>query len=97
MWFKRLLMRWVRQASEASRPDQKISVDTASPPASGLNGEHVYSVALRKAMNGVILELGAYKPNPRGPDWTYTHFLVPEGESIPDAVTALLVNQRLTS
>ncbi len=100
MWFKKILLRWTQDAIKSEVADKPVmATDWASPgmpknPAQ-LGGEQNFVVSMRKAVNGTVLELGTHKPNRNGPDWTYEYFVVPDGESIPDAVTALLVNQRL--
>jgi hypothetical protein len=99
MWFKKLLRRWMMDAAREERegPKPPSLVESISGKShSQVAGDAHLTVALRKAVNGHILEMGVYASNPRGPDWTYTHFILPEGESIPDAVAALLVNQRLS-
>lgn len=58
-------------------------------------GEVTATVSLRPAVNGHILELGIYKPNPRGSDWTYTSYVVGADDNLNDAVTTLLVTQQL--
>lgn len=99
MWLKRVVRRWV---AEAARDDMHkgntLEVAIGSNPTTGtMNGEAHVSVSLRKAMNGLILEMGTYKPDPRGPDWTYKHYILKEGEDVAAAVAALLVNHRLNS
>jgi hypothetical protein len=98
MWFKKLLRRWMMEASRDSRNPSRDSILEAlagNKTHNQMAGDAQLTVALRKAINGHILEMGVYASNPRGPDWTYTHFVLTEGESVPDAIAALLVNQRL--
>lgn len=94
MWFKKLLLRWVSDAQRDrdSTPEPPLAVKGSNT----LNGDTALSVTIRKATNGHILELGKFVPNPRGPDWTYTHYLLLEGESLQDAIAVLLVNERLS-
>lgn len=47
-------------------------------------------VSVLHAMNGRLLEVGVYKPNPRGPDWTYDLFVVPENATLAAAITTVL-------
>jgi hypothetical protein len=57
-------------------------------------GEHV-RISLRPAINGKILEIGTFKSNPRGPDWTFEHYCLREEEDVAAAVAALLVRGKL--
>lgn len=47
-------------------------------------------VAVLQAMNGRVLEVATYKPNPRGPDWTFELFIVPENATLAAAITTVL-------
>ncbi len=99
MWFKQTLRRWVFEA-EACDVNKPASAHhaIADSPAVGLmeGGDAQIRVSLRSARNGKILEVGTFKPNPRGPDWTYQYYIVPEGEDISQWVTTALVSQRLS-
>jgi Mg/Co/Ni transporter MgtE len=50
-----------------------------------------------KAMNGRILEVSTYKPNNHGPDWTNEMFIVPEDQTLTQALTTLLVLKGLNT
>ena len=96
MWLKKLLLRWTQQAIQAQTGPVLSTADWAQPKSPNqLSGDTQVTVGIRKVMNGYVLEMGSFKANPRGPDWTYTHFILPEGGNIPEAVAALLVKQRL--
>ncbi len=47
-------------------------------------------IGVMKAMNGRLLELSTYKPNPHGPDWTTELFIVPEDQTLGQALTMVL-------
>lgn len=47
-------------------------------------------INILRAMNGRILEVSTYKPNPHGPDWTSELFIVPEDQTLQQALTTLL-------
>jgi hypothetical protein len=99
LWFKKLLYRWAMTGGNAlsentpRRPDFAEVISGKSNQQ--VNGDAYIQVALRKAVNGTILEVGTFKPNPRGPDWTYAHYVMMEGDDLSHAVAALLVKQRL--
>jgi hypothetical protein len=50
-----------------------------------------------KAMNGRILEVSTYTPNKHGPDWTNEMFIVPEDQTLTEALTTLLVLKGLNT
>ena len=54
-------------------------------------------IGVMKAMNGCILEIATYKPNPHGSDWTTEMFIVPEDQTLTQALTTLLVMKGLNT
>jgi hypothetical protein len=56
-----------------------------------------FRIGVMKAMNGRILEVSTYKPNNHGPDWTTEMFIVPEDQSLTQALTTLLVMKGLNT
>lgn len=48
-------------------------------------------VTMMKAVNGTLLEVAVYRPNPRGPDWTSTIYIVPAEQPLAEAVATALV------
>jgi hypothetical protein len=56
-----------------------------------------FRIGVMKAMNGRILEVSSYTPNKHGPDWTTEMFIVPEDQSLTQALTTLLVMKGLNT
>ena len=54
-------------------------------------------IGVLKAMNGRILEVSTYKPNNHGPDWTNEMFIVPEDQTLTQALATLLVLKGLNT
>jgi len=54
-------------------------------------------IGVMKAMNGRILEVSTYKPNNHGPDWANELFIVPEDQSLTQALTTLLILKGLNT
>ena len=50
-----------------------------------------FRIGVMKAMNGRILEVSTYKPNNHGPDCTNEMFIVPEDQTLTQALTTLLI------
>lgn len=100
MWLKKLLRKWVVQATQEAAPKlssnagwaEAISNPTPTPrPESTPECQ----VTLRKAVNGYFLELAQHKPQVRGPDWQYSYFVLEDTADLATAIAALLVKQRL--
>ena len=56
-----------------------------------------FRIGVMKAMNGRILEVSTYKPNNHGPDWTSEMFIVPEDQTLTQALTTLLILKGLNT
>lgn len=99
MWFKRLLRKWVVQATQAGEPKQTSSfadaILSSTSPTVRPESTPDCQVTLRKAMNGYFLELAQHKPQQRGPDWQYSYFVLESTADLASAIAALLVKQRL--
>jgi hypothetical protein len=54
-------------------------------------------IGVMKAMNGRILEIATFKHNPHGPDWTTELFIVPEDQTLSEAITTVLVTKGLNT
>lgn len=54
-----------------------------------------YRLTVLRCLNGRAIEIGTYKPNPHGPDWTFDMFIVPEGDLISDAIVKVLAIKAL--
>ena len=63
-----------------------------TPTGSVLNFNGAYSnISVINAINGRIIQIGNYQPNNHGPEWTYEHFIVPEGEPLEPAIATILL------
>ena len=89
MTLKQWLRNWLMN-------DQPVAIKDAdiSDRVSG-NGQPTYRLTLVKAMNGRMLEVGIYKPNPHGPDWKYELFIIDNDERVSDAVAKVLAIKAL--
>ena len=100
MWFKKLLRKWVVQATNDEMPKQSSTAGWAEAisnpsPVARPESTPECQVTLRKAMNGYFLELAQHKPQQRGPDWQYSYFVLESTADLASAIAALLVKQRL--
>jgi len=92
MTFKQLIRNWLM--SDSSPGLVSTSEAQLSERATG-NGQPSYRVTLVKAMNGRLLEVGVFKPNPRGPDWTYELYVINDNETVADAIAKVLAIKSL--
>ena len=97
MWLKRLLRKWVVQATNEVMPKQASVLEEVmrNNPTPRPESTPECQVTLRKAVNGYFLELAQHKPQVRGPDWQYSYFVLEDTADLASAIAALLVKQRL--
>jgi hypothetical protein len=53
------------------------------------------SFTVLRAMNGRIIKVSSYKPNPRGPEWTHELHIVKDDEKIPDVIARIMAIKAL--
>jgi hypothetical protein len=53
------------------------------------------SFTVLRAVNGRIIKVSTYKPNPRGPDWTHELYIVKDDEKIPDVIARIMAIKAL--
>jgi hypothetical protein len=84
-WMKRKLRQWVfeNEANKLGRAEATVDHDNVQ------SGD--FRIAVKRAINGKVLEISTYNPNPRGSSWTTDLFVVPQDESLKDALTMLLL------
>ncbi|MFM1990271.1 MAG: hypothetical protein RJA99_3228 [Pseudomonadota bacterium] len=87
------IRKWLRNwlTSDVPQGGAMASMD----PPSQRDTTPTCRVSVLKAMNGRVLEVGIYKPNPRGPDWTFELFIVPENATIASAITTVFAMKAL--
>lgn len=83
---KRLLRKFIEWVMRNEQPRflGEVAVSSQSQNTPTLR------IGLMKAMNGRILEISTYKPNPHGSDWITEMFIVPEDQTIGQSVTMVL-------
>lgn len=86
---KRLIQRWL--GLPVQETSKLVTANLISNSGPRVDQDAKLRVELIEAVNGRVLQIGKYKPNPRGPDWTFTLYLVGEGETLPDAIATCLV------
>lgn len=77
--------------------DSRGLIASIRPEAVRSDSMPSFRIGVMKAMNGRILEVSTYKPNNHGPDWTNEMFIVPEDQTLTEALTTLLVLKGLNT
>ena len=70
--------------------------DLAPAPLGEIDESKAMRFTIVKSINGHMIQIGRYKPNPHGPDWTYDTYLVPEGTDMVDAIRTCITLGALT-
>lgn len=91
-------MNWLRRAVRSWLNGDLFVKQTVEAQGFERNdGQPTYRVSVIKAVNGTVLELGVFKRNPHGPDWTHELYIVGENERISAAIERVLVIKKLES
>lgn len=86
---KTIIQRWLGLPTPTS-----TSGNLASIPSSRMALHEITAglqVELINAVNGRILRVAKYTPSTIGSDWTHTLYMVPDDQSLPDAIATCLV------
>jgi hypothetical protein len=86
MSIKSFIRNWLN--SSTNKSDCAVSISSSGE----LDGTHV-RFEIIDAMNGRIVRMGTYKPNPHGPDWTFKLYVMQDQQSVGDAVNLLLITK----
>lgn len=95
-WLGSGVLRIVDQP-EVAKYETVSLVDSSTPrapPSGGAlrnAGGSQTSISIIPALNGRVIEIGNYRANVHGPDWHYEHYVVPEGENLESAMSAILL------
>ena len=92
-------MNWIKRALRNWLSDEKVSIDNRVY-ATEARHNSVPQVSLIKAVNGTVLQLQHYKQATKlhgDSVLEVSYYVLKEGDSLPDAVAALLVNYKLDS
>ena len=90
-WLLNKLMKWVwdfNREGRGSRPVLALGDESSSATPK-------LRIGIVEGMNGRLLEVSTYKPNPHGSDWTYEFFVLQEGQKVSDAVAMVLLMKGL--
>jgi hypothetical protein len=111
-WIKRKIIQWVREdiaREEAEKAEQEESEGRGArrglrlgdllggDGGHGFNTDAKFRVSLVPAVNGRLLEISTYTPNPHGPDWTHELYVVEEEEKLSSAIGKVMVMKGLES
>lgn len=89
-WIKRAIRNWLNSDNYIEAAPLRSS--------SNMNMHNAPQVSCIKAMNGTVLQLQHYKPSSKlhgDSTLEVSFYVLKDGESVPEAVAALLVNYKL--
>jgi hypothetical protein len=82
------------KVNQIGYPDPPLAVSVSRlDPIGDEAAQTTFSVV--KAMNGRIIKVSTYKPQSRGPDWTYEIYIVKDDEKIPDVIARIMAIKAL--
>jgi len=85
-WIKRAIWNWLN----STREEVSIAVPVRTDEAT-----EQFTLSVMNAINGKVIQIRTYQPNPRGSDWKHEYYIVPEGDKLTDAVAILLMAKNL--
>ena len=79
---------WIRDWLHDDRPQIVRTADVTAEPSNDAT-----NITIHNALNGKVLTLRTYRPNNSqyASNWSNEFYVLKEGESLPDAVTMLLL------
>ena len=97
------IKKWFREWMLSDDSPKVINMQYPEQPmlATSNRIEHVseesaqLSFAVVKAVNGRIIKVSTYKPNPRGSDWIHELYIVKDDEKIPDVIARIMAIKAL--
>jgi hypothetical protein len=82
---------WIRNWLNNDRLEATRSVDSVE-----VRPDDQVNITINNAINGKVLSIRSYKPtNNKHSDWVNELYVVPEGESLTEAVTFMLLAKGL--
>ncbi len=86
------IKRWIRDWLNNDRPEVLRTADAVE-----VRPEDQVNIAINNAINGKVLTIRTYSPskNNNRSDWSNELYVVPEGESLTEAVTFMLLAKGL--
>lgn len=83
------MMKWGWDFNRNLRGEQEVPIAISESRANNLSP--TLRIGTVNTMNGTVLEIGTYTHSRHGGgDWTYEHFIVPEGKLLSEAITMFL-------
>lgn len=93
-WLRTKLLNWLTQ----NTPQPKQSTSLAAIIGAEHEERHTtpkFRLTVHNAINGKLIEIGTYKHNPHGPDWTFETYILPEGQSLSEGFATVLAIKHL--
>jgi hypothetical protein len=88
MWIARTLRRWLQEQNAEERKSVPLALVEQS--ASSVPQQPHARFGLLQVMNGKVLEVCTFKPNPHGPDWTTTYWILNEEQPLAEQLSIVM-------
>ena len=92
-WLKKKFFEWSKEAWEEARKENHVGIPITGGGI-GLDTPTNTSdmrFAIRKAINGKLIEVSTYVPQVRGSDWMTEYYIVPDGKKVSEAIAMLML------
>ena len=86
MGLRTLLRDWLIAPDRPRPSDLRAAIASNMTSPIDEDGRDATRITINKAVNGHVIQIGKFRPNPHGPDWTYELYLVPDGTDMVDSI-----------
>lgn len=91
---KKWIARWLKNLLREERGENKISIPVEVRGGSSPQEPH-NRFGVLQVMNGRVLEVCSYKPNPHGPDWTTNYWILNEEQPLAEQIAVVMAMKGL--
>lgn len=89
-WVIRTLRRWMREVDMGTVGTALVEQSAGAQPQ-----QPHCRFGVLKVMNGRVLEVCTFKPNPHGPDWTTTYWILNEEQPLAEQLSVVMTMKGL--
>jgi hypothetical protein len=96
-WFKKLFARWSREAWEDAQKANSSVLQCGTVSEDSPDSPPKMRFSIREAINGRVIEIATYSPQPRGSDWKHELYIVPDGKKVSESLALLMLMKGMDS
>ena len=86
MWIGKMLRRLINEANKK----ELVGIPLTEQSAGSVPQQPHDRFGILQVMNGKVLEVCTYKPNPHGPDWTTTYWILNEEQPLAEQLAVVM-------